>query len=213
MREVDRLAIEDGLELIQMMENAGRSLAALAITRFRPRTVRVLAGSGGNGGGGLVAARHLLGRGVDVGVSLTRPVEELRGVPSHQWSVLAGTGLAPTDPEPADLVLDAVIGYSLSGSPTGRAAELIEWSAGTGVPLLALDTPSGVDVTTGEARAPAVRATATLTLALPKVGLVGSDHAGELHLADLTIGGGVYARMGLTVPPDLFGPGQVLRLT
>jgi hypothetical protein len=73
MREVDRLVVEEyGIDLVRMMENAGRSLADLAITRFQPATVTVLAGTGGNGGGGLVAARHLSNRGVHVTVAFTR---------------------------------------------------------------------------------------------------------------------------------------------
>ena len=65
MLEVDRIMIEDlEIELIQMMENAGRNLAQLILDRYNPDTVTVLAGSGGNGGGGLVAARHLANRGV-----------------------------------------------------------------------------------------------------------------------------------------------------
>jgi len=63
MRAVDRAMVEDlHIELVQMMENAGRGLAELAITRFSPDSVTVLAGPGGNGGGGLVAARHLANR-------------------------------------------------------------------------------------------------------------------------------------------------------
>ena len=65
MREVDRAMVEDfHIELVQMMENAGRNLADLAVRHFGPRSTVVLAGSGGNGGGGLVAARHLANRGV-----------------------------------------------------------------------------------------------------------------------------------------------------
>jgi NAD(P)H-hydrate epimerase len=199
--------------LIQMMENAGRSLAAVAVARFRPTSVRVLAGSGGNGGGGLVAARHLLGRGLDVEVSLTRDPEDLRGVPARQWSILSALGVMATAAARADVVLDAVIGYSLSGPPTGRAAELIEWAEGQGGPVLSLDNPSGVDVTTGQAHSPSVRADTTMTLALPKVGLLDSPSVGNLFLADLSIGTGVYEHLGLTVAADLFGPGQVVRLT
>ena len=67
MRAVDQAMVEDlHIELVQMMENAGRGLAELAITRFSPDSVTVLAGPGGNGGGGLVAARHLANRGCQV---------------------------------------------------------------------------------------------------------------------------------------------------
>ena len=67
MRAVDRAMVDDlHIELIQMMENAGRTLAELAIARFSPTLVTVLAGPGGNGGGGLVAARHLANRLVHV---------------------------------------------------------------------------------------------------------------------------------------------------
>ena len=72
MREVDRIMIQDlGIELIQMMENAGRNLADLAMGRFGPGSVSVLAGTGGNGGGAMVAARHLANRGVEVTVTVT----------------------------------------------------------------------------------------------------------------------------------------------
>ena len=69
MRAVDRAMVDDlHIELIQMMENAGRNLAELAISRFSPSSVTVLSGPGGNGGGGLVAARHLANRGCRVQV-------------------------------------------------------------------------------------------------------------------------------------------------
>src|SRR6516225_7224244 len=92
MREVDRAMVEDlHIELMQMMENAGRSLAQLAIARFAPARVTVLAGPGGNGGGGLVAARHLLNRGRTVSVVLSDP-DALTPVPAHQADILARMG-------------------------------------------------------------------------------------------------------------------------
>ncbi|MEL7208122.1 MAG: NAD(P)H-hydrate epimerase, partial [Actinomycetota bacterium] len=201
------------LDLVQMMENAGRSLAAVAIARYRPRTVRILAGTGRNGGGGMVAARHLAARGVSVEVTLTRGPDELTGVPADQFRVLASAGVQQSPPAPAALVLDAVIGYSLAGAPQGRARELIDWAGSCGSPVLSLDTPSGVDVTTGAAPGPAVDADATLTLALPKSGLVDHPKVGAHHLADLTIPARVYDAIGVDVPPDLFAPGQILHLT
>ena len=213
MREVDRAMVEDlHIELVQMMENAGRSLAQLAIARFAPVSVTVLAGPGGNGGGGLVAARHLLNRGRTVSVVLSDP-DALTPVPAHQADILGRMGavMAPV-PAPADLVVDALIGYSLRGDPTGQAATLIEWANQQPAPILALDTPSGLDVTTGVAGSPHIQATATLTLALPKAGLINTHAVGELYLADISVPPIVYRRMGLT-PPQLFRDDVVIRLS
>ena len=212
MREVDRGMIEDlHIELIQMMENAGRSLAELALVRFAPVTVTVLAGPGGNGGGGLVAARHLVNRGRTVSVVLSEP-DSLTPVPAHQADILARMGAVMTAVPPgADLVVDALIGYSLRGDPTGRAAELIQWANQQPAPVLALDAPSGLDVTTGIAGTPHVQATATLTLALPKIGLIDAPAVGELYLADISVPAILYLRMGLT-PPNLFRDNGIISL-
>ena len=72
---------------------------------------------------------------------------------------------------PADLIIDAVTGYSLSGVPTGPAADLIRAANAHGVPILSLDVPSGIDTTTGSVFEPAIQVTATSTLAFPKEGL------------------------------------------
>ena len=205
MRAVDRAMIEDlHIELIQMMENAGRALALLAIRRFAPMRAVVLAGPGGNGGGGLVAARHLANRGVAVSVAVPTPAERMTPVAAHQLDILQRMGIPVTaTPEPGQLVLDALIGYSLHGDPAGRAAELIRWTERAGAPVLSLDAPSGLDVTTGRAATPCIRATATLTLALPKRGLIGAEEVGELYLADISVPPSLYRRMRLDVP-ELF---------
>ena len=92
MRDVDRAMIEDlRIDLIQMMENAGRSLAELAVDRFSADSVTVLAGPGGNGGGGMVAARHLANRGRTVSVVLSEP-DSLTPVPAHQADILSRMG-------------------------------------------------------------------------------------------------------------------------
>jgi NAD(P)H-hydrate epimerase len=214
MREVDRIMIEDlHIELKQMMENAGRNLARLAFLRFRPARVAVLAGPGGNGGGGLVAARHLANWGVEVSVVLGKQREELSPVPAHQLDVLDRMGV-PTVAEPsaADLVIDALIGYSLRGNPRGRAADLIEWTGDQAAPVLSLDTPSGLNVTTGEPGRPCVSASATLTLAAPKTGLLEADRVGDLYLADISVPPAVYDAFGMEMPADLFGQDTVVRL-
>jgi len=215
MVEVDRLMIEEaGISLLQMMENAGRSLAGLAIDRFAPGRVTVLAGRGGNGGGGLVAARHLANRGVAVEVLTSSGIIDFSGVPAHQIHALAATSAVITH-EPSfspDLIIDALIGYSLSGSPRGRTLDLIEWANTAPSPILSLDMPSGVDSTTGLAPGAAVTATATLTLALPKSGLSNNPRSGEVHLADISVPPALYSKLGVKVPGNLFAASQVIRL-
>jgi NAD(P)H-hydrate epimerase len=224
MREVDRAMIEDfHIELVQMMENAGRGLAELAVEQFRPRRVLVLAGPGGNGGGGLVAARHLSNRGVQVGVVLAALPDRLGAVPRHQLDILTRMDVpaAPAlgvDLEPAlrahgdvDLVIDALLGYSLAGDPREPFATLIRWVNAQPTPVLSLDTPSGLDVTSGVPAEPCVLATATLTLALPKTGLLHSHQVGRLYLADISVPPALYRRMGIEVG-DLFAERPIVQV-
>jgi NAD(P)H-hydrate epimerase len=211
---VDRVAVEEyGLLLIQMMENAGARLAEVVLQRYRPETATVLVGPGGNGGGGLVAARHLANRGVRVVVALGQDRDRLGEVPRHQLSILERMDVqVALEPVAADLVVDALIGYSLRGDPRGRIAELIAWTNRQPVPVCSLDVPSGLDATTGEKRDPCVRARATVTLALPNAGLTGApETVGELYLADISIPPAAYSRLGIRVGP-IFASGPILRL-
>ena len=200
MIEVDRVMVHDlGIELIQMMENAGRELAELALERYEPSSVVVCAGSGGNGGGGLVAARHLANQGVTVSVTLTRG--DVAGVPGHQLSILRRMGVPIVDDPPdPELWIDAVIGYSLRDAPRGRAAKLIDRMKGSVSPVLSLDVPSGVDATTGATPGAAVIADATLTLAAPTTGLRGSASVGALFVADLSVPPSVFEALGHPAP-------------
>jgi NAD(P)H-hydrate epimerase len=220
MAEVDRLAlIGSGPNLFQMMENAGRSLADLVLEQlgsgWASSAVVVLAGVGGNGGGGVCAARHLANRGVRVEVVVTR-LEGLSGVPAAQMATfLSGPGRLrnPADLSEldGDVVVDAVVGYGLEGPLAGPAARLVEWAGTQPAPVISLDVPSGIDATTGRPTGSHVTANSTLTLALPKTGL---DVAavGDLWLADLGIPSGVYRRLGLDVPGDTFGRRWRVRL-
>lgn len=207
MIEVDRIMIEDlGIDLPRMMENAGRNLAELAIEFFEPRQVQVLAGSGGNGGGVLVAARHLANRGVGVRVTTTTDVSAMSPVAGHQARILDRMDVELSEhPVGTDLVLDGLIGYSLAGAPRGRALELIQWSNDQTV--LSLDVPSGVDSATGETPGWAVSASATMTLALPKTGIVDHPNTGRLFLADISVPPSVYSAFGIDlVTPFRSGP-------
>lgn len=229
MREVDRLGVEVyGIQLIQMMEHAGRALATLARTMLggdpRNRRVLVAAGRGNNGGGGITAARRLANWGAVAGVLLERSAEDgLSDVSRQQLAsaraagvqIVAGpAALDAVHSGAADLVIDALIGYSLRGAPRGWTAEMIRRINGSGVHVLALDLPSGLDATTGEALDPSVRATATLTLALPKTGLLtlqGRALAGAIFLADIGLPPSLYRRLGLDVGP-IFARQEIVAL-
>ena len=101
---------------------------------------------------------------------------------------------------PVDLLIDAVIGYSLRGAPRGRSLDLIEAMNSSDTPVLALDVPSGVDATTGEAPGAAVRADATLTLAAPKTGLRTAYGVGDLFVADISVPQSVFTGLGHRAP-------------
>ena len=226
MREVDRVMTEElGIELVQMMELAGRHLAHLARTRFlhdaaRGARIMVLAGTGGNGGGAMVAARRLHGWGARVRVVTAVEPERYRGVPKTQLDTLERLGIPVANWADArsvrtpDLILDGVIGYSFAGPPRDGAAAMIGWVNGVSAPVVSLDVPSGLDATTGTPSDPTVLAAATLTLALPKTGLAepaAAPHVGELYLCDIGVPPEVYAGIGVAVGA-LFAESDFVRL-
>jgi NAD(P)H-hydrate epimerase len=206
MRDVDRVAMELGLTLTRMMENAGANLAWLASEMLggevSGRRITVLAGPGGNGGGGLVAARRLIGWGASVAVRLASDPADLATVPLEQLRLLeqmgapiavGATGLGVTE-----LFIDAILGYSQEGNPRGEAAALV--TATADFTVLSLDVPTGLELEHGIVREPAVRAAATLTLALPKEALragAARPLVGDLYLADISIPATVYDQLGI----------------
>ncbi|WP_436930719.1 NAD(P)H-hydrate epimerase [Halosimplex halobium] len=196
MRDVDRVAVEEfGVSLLQMMENAGRNLAR-HVREAGAEPVVVLAGNGGNGGGGLCAARHLANRDVEVSVVLDRSPEGLDGAARTQYETLAAMGVPVDDgvdalvDRRAGTVVDALVGYGLDGRLRGTAADLVDEVAGTDATVVSLDVPSGMVATTGERPGPSVAPDRVLTLALPKTGLAGLDC--ELSLGDIGVPAGVY---------------------
>jgi NAD(P)H-hydrate epimerase len=241
MSQVDRLMSEAfGVDTLQLMELAGQAVAAWARQRFlggaaRDKRVLLLAGSGGNGGDAMVAARLLAAWGAAPVVWLSHPPASLRGAAAHQARSLAALGVPLVDPTdvgarhavpnqaeakegesivlpPADLVIDGLLGFGLSGPPTGTAAQLIVAANAHPAPRLAIDLPSGLDARTGEPYDPCLRATATLTLALPKTGLLtpaAHPFTGELAVADIGVPPAAYARLGLDVG-YLFGKDSIV---
>jgi NAD(P)H-hydrate epimerase len=223
MAEVDLLMVDTyGIGLPQMMENAGRSLAELARKRFlngnaAGQAVTILAGGGGNGGGALAAARRLAGWGAQVSIVLAQEPDAMAPVPGGQLAVLRQIGLHPGPPPRTapGLILDGLIGYSLRGEPRGKARDLIGWANDAQAEILSLDLPSGFDAQIGTLLHGAVRATATLTLALPKRGLQAqaNRHAvGDLYLADISVPPALYERLSIlrVVPP--FAVADIVRL-
>ena len=153
MREVDRIAVEElGPNLFQMMENAGRNLAEEAVERLASTDgpVLALAGSGGNGGGVICAARHLANHGLDVRLGLATAEERLGEVPRAQLGVMRAAGaaeilIAEIDQQRPSLILDGLIGYSLRGPPRDSIAAIIAWINAQTATVISLDLPSGLD--------------------------------------------------------------------
>ncbi len=228
MIEVDRLMMEDyGIQLIQMMENAGRCLAILTKERFcegnvEGKQIVVLAGTGGNGGGALVAARRLHIWGAKVRVFVTANEENFAPIPKHQYRILKRMGLqieiGNNLPKQYhfDAIIDGIIGYSLKGNPFGTAETMIKWANSQRAAVVSLDTPSGLDLTTGTLHQPIVEASATLTLAMPKIGLFkedAKDKIGELYLGDISVPRELYKEKSLSLTVEnMFGESDVVKI-
>jgi len=205
MIEVDRIAIEEtGPNLFQMMENAGRSLADRAIdmlgNNWQKSKIIVLAGTGGNGGGGICAARHLANRKLNVALCIT-DVSKLGEIPAYQrgiYSSTSGKEIAHDNLnlEKPDLIIDSIIGYGLNSAPRGTTLNMINWANNQNAGILSLDVPSGINSTSGKSYDKYIKANSTLSLALPKTGLL-PELTGELFLADLGIPDKVYKILGI----------------
>jgi NAD(P)H-hydrate epimerase len=207
MKKVDDILTKEiGISLLQMMENAGLNLALLAKINFlendaKNKKVIVLAGSGGNGGGAMVAARRLSNWGADVSILLSGNTSKLKKETKHQYSILKAMGVSEVSQiDKADLIIDGLIGYGIKGEVKSSQADIIESANKSGIPVLSLDAPSGIDLTTGNPSKSAIKATSTLTLGLPKFGLFkmrASRHIGDLYLADISIPPKVFKHVGI----------------
>ncbi|HZJ28744.1 MAG TPA: NAD(P)H-hydrate epimerase, partial [Solirubrobacterales bacterium] len=218
MRALDRWAIEEmKVPSLDLMEAAGRALADAVIELAVPGPVRIVCGKGNNGGDGLVAARLLAERGLDVETILLAPPTELSpdAAANHARLGPAGADAAAgfrVATEAADLdqalagvaiVVDAVLGTGFAGEPRGSAAEAIAAINRSGAVVVAADIASGVDASTGEVGAgdeaadaaavaadAAVRANLTVTFHRPKLGHYihpGKSHSGDLRIAPIGI--------------------------
>jgi len=207
IRELDRIAVERfTVPSIILMENAGRGAAEIIAEKypFRARLkVLVVAGKGNNAGDGFVVARHLSNKGYAVRVATLAKKEKYRGDAQTNLRVLFRLGVPVKDCtgpassatllkelEDASLVVDAIFGTGLSGDVRPPMRDAIEAINSSQKPIVSLDIPSGLDADSGLVLGSAVRATHTITFALPKKGFFigeGPEYTGELHLCDIGI--------------------------
>ena len=207
MRACDRWAIERaGVPSLDLMERASVGLARLTARLARPGLpLRVVVGPGNNGGDGLAAARLLREEGRAVDVLAVAPLDGLRGDALVNLERLPG---APPEPFAAGAlagsgaIVDAMLGTGFEGEPRQPIAGAIAAINEQDAPVIACDVPSGIDASTGEVVAAAVRADATATFHGSKPGLhvaPGAIHAGEVEVVEIGIprGGPAAARLGL----------------
>ncbi|MDZ7372476.1 MAG: NAD(P)H-hydrate dehydratase [candidate division KSB1 bacterium] len=201
MAAMDREAIEEiGIPGVVLMENAGLGVVSVIqdmLGSVAGRRVAIVCGKGNNGGDGYVVARHLHNAGCDVDVYLLAEPEAVRGDARVHLDVIRNMGIPvhvvrstdDFDPSPEPhLVVDAIFGTGITGPVQGLPAEIIRKINGLGVPVVAVDLPSGLNADTGAVEGPCVAARRTVTMAQIKRGLVlppGRDYAGQVHVVDI----------------------------
>src|SRR6185295_16656239 len=207
MREADRRTIDEiGIPSIVLMENAGRQAVAAMEAAFDdlPTShVGVLCGRGNNGGDGFVVARTLVQRGVETSVFLLGAVSDVRGDARTNLEVLGRIGLTVVEITNAqewelhfseisqcELLVDAVLGTGFHGQLSGLLETVVADVNGLGVPVVAIDLPTGLSADTHEVAGEAIEASMTVTLAAPKIPLIlppADSHGGDLVIADIGI--------------------------
>jgi NAD(P)H-hydrate epimerase len=207
MKEADRRTIEEiGIASLVLMENAGRQVVAAMEAMHSDlleRRVAVLCGRGNNGGDGFVVARTLVQRGVDVGVFLMGRVADVRGDSRTNLEILGRLGI--TVVEVADsqawelhfsevgdctLIVDAIFGTGLNAPVSGLIQSVIADVNASGIPVVAIDLPSGLSADSCDPIGDSIEADVTVTLAAPKLPLVlppAETRAGDIVVADIGI--------------------------
>src|SRR6476619_7394502 len=207
MREADRQTIDDvGIPSVVLMENAGRQAVAAMEAAFddlASSKVGVLCGRGSNGGDGFVVARTLAQRGIEAMTFLLGSVAEVKGEARTNLEVLGRIGLTVieianaqewelhfTEVSECDLIVDAIVGTGFHGPLTGLLETVVADVNGLGVPVVAIDLPTGVSADSHELDGEALEASMTVTLAAPKVPLIlppADAYGGDLVIADIGI--------------------------
>ena len=172
-------------------------------------------GRGNNGGDGLVVARHLANRGYNVKTYVMAEPGKFTGDALTNLQI-AQNMLLPLEfvlseeqlevhkeqIAASDLLVDAIFGTGLRGAVRGFAGSVIDFLNSTGLPVVAIDLPSGLEASTGKVEGPCIRAAMTVTMALPKRGLVlypGADFVGELRVVDISVPPGLVKSQNIPV--------------
>lgn len=215
MEKLDILAVENGLEIRQMMELAGfHILHIFKELKLTPKSkVCVVVGKGNKGGDGLCASRHLINSGYQVKIVLIS--QKISPDASHQLELLKkmkadiilyskNKSKAQEIMSDSNILIDALIGYHLQGTPRGLFRELIELMNQSGKRTIAYDIPSGMESTTGKCFDPCIKAFATLTLALPKRAFQRAEakkYCGKIFLGDIGIPEYLYDKIAKGIRP------------
>lgn len=201
MRELDRRTIEDlGIPGMVLMEVAGRGVVEVTLEILEPgQRFVVVAGPGNNGGDGYVAARHLHNLGFAGRVLLLGDPGKLRGDAAANRKLLLTLGGVEVVDDPAtsperqlegDLIIDAIFGTGLTREVEGRRGDYIEAINRSGLPVVSVDVPSGLDSDRGIALGRAVQADKTASFGYLKRSMVtslGAGLSGEIHVVDIGI--------------------------
>ncbi|MCK9221932.1 MAG: NAD(P)H-hydrate dehydratase [Limnochordia bacterium] len=206
MQAIDRAAVgQYGIPGIILMENAGLAIVSQVEKLSQDLTdkrVLVFAGPGNNGGDGFVVARHLHLLGARVRVYLTCEPEKITQDAAVNLGIVHKLGISVYQVEEqslsklsimlrmSDLVVDAMLGTGARGPLSGIYQDLVKVINESGIPVVAVDIPTGVESDTGAVHSEAIRATVTVTFALPKRGLLlypGASYTGRWHVADIGI--------------------------
>ena len=205
MQEIDARAIKKyKMPGLILMENAARALAEKALempAQNSPATVCIICGPGNNGGDGLAAARLLKEQGCEVQVFLLGSLSQLKGdartnaqklraakIKVNEIKGGAGITALKAGLKKTSLVIDAIFGTGFKGTASKLAGQAIEAINSSGKIVLSSDIPSGVNGENGQVTGPAVKADATVSMGLPKTGLLfypGKELAGEVSIADI----------------------------
>jgi len=186
MKKIDNLCIKAGISVQTLMENAGKVVAEIAKKLIKGKNIVILCGKGNNAGDGLAAAR-LLEKEFNITIVLTS--NDLHEEPKKQLTKLKNSKILNNidNLKDFDLIIDALLGFSIKGNPREPIAGLINLANKSNIPLLSIDLPSGLDADTGKAYIPCIKADYTITLGLAKKGLINSKYTGKLYIGDIGI--------------------------